>query len=83
MEWIMPYNYNHHYVECNSLTLNISTRTRKGIENGRSCNWNIYLWIKNVKYGYVQINNQFTGTLDEAKQYAENYLGKLKEDIPS
>lgn len=82
MKWVMPRSYYHHCVDCESLTLNISTRTRKGIENGRACNWNVYMQIKNVNYGYVQINNRFFGTLDEAKQYAENYLSKLKEDIP-
>ena len=83
MEWIMPYAYYDHYVDCESLTLTISTRTRKGIESGRVCNWHIYMRIKGVNYGYVQINNKFTGTLDEAKQYAEQYLKKLKEDIPA
>jgi hypothetical protein len=33
-------------------------------------------------YSYVQINNAFSGTVDEAKQYAENYLKNLKESIP-
>lgn len=78
----MPHSYDHHCIDCDSLTLNISTRAKKDIEHGRVCNWNIYLWIKNVSYGYAQINNQFSGTLEEAKQYAENYLRKLKEDIP-
>ena len=82
MEWTMPHSYDHHCIDCDSLTLNISTRAKKDIEHGRVCNWNIYLWIKNVSYGYAQINNQFSGTLEEAKQYAENYLRKLKEDIP-
>lgn len=82
MEWTMPYNYDYHCIDCDSLTMNISTRAKKGIEDGRVCNWNVYLWIKNVNYGYVQINNQFTGTLDEAKQYAENYLRNLKEGMP-
>lgn len=83
MEWTMPHSYDHHFIDCNSLTLNISTRAKKDIEHGRVCNWNIFLWIKDVNYGYVQINNKFEGTLDEAKQYAESYLRKLKEDIPS
>lgn len=83
MKWIMPHSYDHHCVDCDSLTMNISTRARKGIEDGRVCNWNIYMRIRNVNYGYVQINNQFSGTLNEAKQYAENYLRKLKEDIPT
>jgi hypothetical protein len=83
MEWIMPHSYDYHCIDCDSLTLNISTRTKKDIEHGRICNWNVYMWIKNVNYGYVQINNQFIGTLDDAKQYAEQQLRKFKEGIPS
>ena len=82
MNWFMPHGYDYHYIDCESLTLNISTRAKKDIENDRVCSWNVYLWLRYVNYGYVQINNKFIGTLDEAKQYAENYLRKLKEDIP-
>lgn len=82
MEWIMPHSYDHHCVQCESLTLNISTRAKKDIENGRICNWNIYLWLRGVNYGYVQIDNNFSGTLEQAKCFAEDYLRKLKEDIP-
>ena len=35
----------------------------------------------NCNYDYVQIKNNFTGTIDEAKQFAENYLRNLKESI--
>lgn len=62
--------------------MNISTRTKKGIEAGRVCTWNIYMWFHNVNYGYVQIKRDFVGRLDDAKQYAENYLRELKESIP-
>lgn len=63
------------------INLNISTRSRKGILEGRICNWNIFMQVHHGHYGYVQIDKAFSGTIDEAKQYAENYLRNLKESI--
>ena len=39
------------------------------------------MWFHNVNYGYVQIKRDFVGRLDDAKQYAENYLRELKDSI--
>ena len=72
----------YHYMPCDSLDLCISTRTKKGIDTGRICTWNICMVLRNVNYGYVQIKRDFVGDITMAKQYAEQYLKKLKEDIP-
>lgn len=72
----------YHYIPCECLDLCIATRTKKDIGMGRVCTWNICMVLRNVNYGYVQIKRNFIGTVDEAKQYAENYLSKLKESIP-
>jgi hypothetical protein len=71
-----------YHFNCGNLELCIATRAKKDIENGRVCKWNIYMMFNDCHYSYVQINNEFSGTVDEAKQYAENYLKNLKEDIP-
>ena len=71
----------YHCIKRNRYTLGISTRTKKGIYAGRVCTWNVFIIFHFWHYGYVQINNEFVGTLDEAKQYAENELNKLKEDF--
>lgn len=71
----------YHRLRGDCISLGISTRSKKDISNGRICIWNIFMQVHNVNYGYVQINNNFTGTIDEAKQYAENYLRNLKESI--
>lgn len=63
------------------INLNISTRAKKGILEGRICSWNIFMQMHHCNYGYVQINNAFMGTIDEAKRYAEDYLRNLKESI--
>lgn len=71
----------YHRLRGDYVTIGISTRTKKGIFEGRVCTWNIFMQFHNCNYGYVQINNNFTGTIDEAKQYAENYLRNLKESV--
>ena len=71
----------YHRLRGDCVTMGISTRTKKDILNGRICTWNIFMQFHHCNYGYVQINNNFTGTIDEAKQYAENYLRNLKESI--
>lgn len=62
------------HLTCGNVELCISTRTKKGIEHGRICTWNVYMMFNDCHHSYVQINNAFIGTLAEAKQYAENYL---------
>jgi hypothetical protein len=71
----------YHRLRGDCVTMGISTRTKKDILNGRICTWNIFMQFHHCNYGYVQINNNFTGTIDEAKQFAENYLRNLKESI--
>ena len=71
-----------YHLTCGDMELCISTRTKKDIEHGRVCTWNIYMMFNDCHYSYTQINNAYIGTVDEAKQYAENYLRKLKESIP-
>ena len=71
----------YHRLRGDCVTMGISTRTKKDILNGRICTWSIFMQFYNCNYGYVQINNNFTGTIDEAKQFAENYLRNLKESI--
>jgi hypothetical protein len=80
--WKHSINQDFHNLICGNLSLCISTRSKKGITDGRICNWIIYMVFNDCRYSYVQINNEFSGTVDEAKQYAENYLKNLKEDIP-
>jgi hypothetical protein len=72
----------YHFIPSDVLDLCIATRTKKGISAGRVCTWNICMVLRNVNYGYVQIKSDFVGRLDDAKQYAENYLKNLKENIP-
>lgn len=72
-----------HCVERAHFRLCISTRAKKGVLDGRSCSWNIYLNFYHWNYGYVQISNAFVGTIDEAKRFAEGELNKLREDIPA
>lgn len=60
----------------------ISTRTKKDVLNGRMCTWHIYINFHHLHYGYVQIDNDFVGTIDQAKQYAEIKLREIKEGIP-
>ena len=71
----------YHCLRGDYVTMGISTRTRKDILKGRVCTWNIFMQFHNCNYDYVQIKNNFTGTIDEAKQFAENYLRNLKESI--
>lgn len=71
----------YHRLRGDYVTMGISTRTRKDILKGRVCTWNIFMQFHNCNYGYVQINNNFVGTIDEAKQFADNYLRNLKESI--
>ena len=80
--WQHSTNFNFCHLNCGNVELCISTRVKKGITDGRICNWNIYMMFNDCHYSYVQINNAFSGTVDEAKQYAENYLKNLKESIP-
>ena len=80
--WKHSTNQDFHDLICGNLSLCISTRAKKGIADGRRCNWIVYMIFNDCHYGYVQINNAFSGTVDEAKQYAENYLKNLKENIP-
>ena len=70
-----------HYIERNHFRLGVSTRAKNGILEGRVCSWNVTIYFHHWNYGYVQINNAFVGTLNEAKQYAENELRNLKEDM--
>ena len=70
-----------HMIERRYFRLCISTRTKKGVYEGRVCMWNVFINFYLWNYGYVQINNAFVGTLEEAKQYAENELNKIKEDL--
>jgi hypothetical protein len=79
--WQHSANFNFCNFNCGNLELCISTRAKKGIADGRICNWIIYMMFNDCHYSYVQINNAFSGTVDEAKQYAENYLRNLKESI--
>lgn len=74
-------NPGHHGIIGDKLSLFISTRTKKDVLNGRVCTWHIYVHFHNFRYGYVQINNEFVGTLDQARQYAEEKLREIKEDI--
>ena len=64
------------------LSLFISTRTKKDVLNGRVCSWHIYINFHHFHYGYVQVDNDFIGTIDQAKQYAEEKLKEIKESIP-
>ena len=80
--WTHSLNHNFHNLICGNLSLCISTRAKKDIENGKVCKWIVSMVFNDCHYSYVQINREFTGTVDEAKQYAENYLRNLKESIP-
>lgn len=71
-----------HHIERNLFRLYIQTRAKKDILNGRTCIWNVYIHFLHWHYGYVQINNSFTGTIEQAMEYAETQLRELKEDIP-
>ena len=72
-----------HGIIGSNLSVFVSTRTKKDVLNGRVCSWNIYMNFHHFHYGYVQIDNEFVGTLEQAKQYAEEKLRAIKEDIPS
>lgn len=80
--WQHSINLSFCNLNCSNVELCISTRVKKGIADGRVCNWVVYMMFNDCHYSYVQINNAFSGTIDEAKQYAENYLRNLKEGIP-
>ena len=71
----------YHRLRGDYVTMGISTRVKKDILKGRVCTWNIFMQFRNCNYGYVLINYNFTGTIDDAKQFAENYLRNLKESI--
>jgi hypothetical protein len=60
----------------------ILTRAKKDVLAGRECSWHIYINFSQLHYGYVQIDNAFIGTIDQAKQYAESKLKEIKESIP-
>lgn len=80
--WRQMRNPSCHGIIGDCLSLFISTRTKKDVLNGRICTWNIYINFHHLNYGYVQIDNDFAGTIDQAKQYAENKLREIKEGIP-
>ena len=71
-----------HGIIGDQLSICISTRTKKDVLNGRVCSWHIYMNFANFHYGYVQIANDFIGTITQAKQYAEEQLKTIKESIP-
>lgn len=75
-------NPSHHGIIGDHLSVFISTRTKKDVLNGRVCSWNIYMNFHHLHYGYVRIDNDFIGTIDQAKQYAEEKLKEIKESIP-
>jgi hypothetical protein len=81
MEWIAPY-CNDHHVNCGLFRLHISTRCKKGIEEGRVCKWNIYMMFHELNYCYVQIEPAFEGTLEQARRFAEKFLLRMKEGMP-
>ena len=80
--WTHSLNHDFHNLICGNLSLCISTRAKKDIQNGRVCNWMVYMIFNDCHYSYVQIKRDFSGTVDEVRQYAENYLRNLKESIP-
>ena len=82
MEWVMPSGYDFHLLECGTFNICISTRAQKDIQYGRACKWNVFMQFPRYNYGYVQVNREYVGTLDEAKLYAESILHEIKEGIP-
>ena len=70
-----------HYIERNHFRLGVSTRAKNGILEGRVCSWNVTIYFHHFHYGYVQVDNDFIGTIDQAKQYAEEKLKEIKESI--
>lgn len=75
-------DWSFHYIPSECVDICISTRTKKDIETGRVCTWNIYLMFRNVSYGYVQVKRDFVGTVDDAKDFIEQYVKKMKEGMP-
>lgn len=80
--WKQMHNPGCHGIIGDCLSLFISTRAKKDVLDGRICTWHIYINFHHLHYGYVQIDNDFTGTINQAKQYAEIKLREIKEAIP-